>query len=211
MWGLRSARCSRGLTEHTVAEMTKLSPRVIAAIEEGRFDRLPGGIYARASIRTYARAVGLEDPALLEAILEAVPVVDVELQTIVNCRETPVDRGRSYRTAAAVDAAIVTGISAGEVLVCAALTGPGAWSALAVCIALLAIGVPTLLLYFGLLGATGVGTAGARLLDIDFVPRLNGPVDGTELLQRIRGYMRSEALALLTGKIACSTPIRTCQ
>jgi transcriptional regulator with XRE-family HTH domain len=194
---LRSARTARGLTRQAVAERTKLSPRLIAAIEDGRFDQLPAGFYARAYIRMYAHAVGLGDPSLIRPIVDAIPRVEVELENIVKCRETPVHRRGRNRPAVVVDAAVVAVLSAGGVLVCAALTGAGEWDLPEVSIAFLALAVPTLILYFGLLGATGVGTAGACLFRVEFVPGVNGPVDGTLLLRRTCEYFRSEAVALL--------------
>jgi len=193
---LRSARTSKGLTSQAIAELTKLSPRIIAAIEDGRFDHLPAGFYARAYVRMYADAVGL-DSNLIRPILDAIPRVDVDLETIARCRATPVHRRSHNRSAAAVDAAVVAALSVGGVLVCAALTGAGGWGLPAVSMAFLALAVPTLILYVGLLGATGVGTAGAYLFCVDFVPGVKGPVDGTLLMQRTCQYFRSEAVALL--------------
>ena len=200
-FGLRVARCSRGLTQHAIAEQTKLSPTIITAIENERFDQLPAGLYARAYLRTYIDAVGLQDSDLIQRILDVLPTVDVELETIVKCRETDADRRRRYRIAAAIDAGLVTGIAAAGVLVCATVTGAGEWDVREICIALLALWCPTLTLYLGLLGATGVGTAGARLLRVEFVPCVTGPLRGTELVRRIREYFQSETLALVAGKI----------
>jgi hypothetical protein len=200
-YGLRAARCSRGLTAHVIAERTKLSPIVISAIENERFDQLPAGIYARAYLRAYFDAIGLEDPNLIQKILDVLPAVDVELETIVKCRETDADRRRRYRIAAAIDAALVTGIAAAGVLVCATVTGAGEWDIREISIALLALWCPTLTLYLGLLGATGVGTAGARLLRVEFVPSATEPLNGTELVRRSRQYFHSETLALVAGRI----------
>src|SRR4051812_6623782 len=194
---LRSARIASGLTQQSVADLTRLPPRIIAAIEEGRFDRIRSAFYARAYVRMYAQAVGLDDPTLIQPIVDAIPRVDVELEAIVNCRETCVRRPRRDRTAVAVDAAVVALLSGGGVLCCMALTGTAAWDVQDVSIAFLVLAVPTLILYFGLLGATGVGTAGARLFNIDFVAGVEGPVDGAALLRRTCEYFRSEMLALV--------------
>lgn len=193
---LRSARIARGLTLQAVAEQTKLSPQRIAAIEGGRLDFLPSGFYARAYVRMCAKAIGLDEREI-RPVIDAIPVAEVALETIARCRETRVDRGGQNRPAVAVDAAIVAALSASGVLVCVMLTGPGAWDFLSVGIAFLVLALPTLVLYFGLLGATGVGTAGACLFRADFVPRVNGPLDGAELLRRTWGYLRSEAVALV--------------
>jgi transcriptional regulator with XRE-family HTH domain len=203
---LRATRIARGLSERDVAERTKLSPRVVTAIEEGRFDRLPGGIYARVWIRAYADAVGLADPTLIQELIGALPNSDPDLKTIAGVREkrdpNVAARRSSYRTAAMLDAAVVLGISTAGLLVCAFFTGARALSVLELAISFFAVATPILVLYFGLLGAPGVGTVGARLLEVEFVPRVNGPVDGAELVRRTREYFRSVALALLTGKIA---------
>ena len=67
-------------------------------------------------------------------------------------------------------------------------------------IASIALTVPTLVLYFALLGATGVGTVGARLLQVNFVTHVSGPIDGTELVWRVGEYLYSVARALFTGR-----------
>ncbi len=56
-----------------VAESTKLSVRVLLALEERRVDDLPPGIYRRAAVRAYAREVGLDAEATLLAYLREYP------------------------------------------------------------------------------------------------------------------------------------------
>ena len=55
---LRQAREGRGMTLHQVATATKISISVLEAIERGDFRRLPGGIFSRAFVRSYALEVG---------------------------------------------------------------------------------------------------------------------------------------------------------
>jgi transcriptional regulator with XRE-family HTH domain len=201
---LRAARIARGLSEKDVAERTKLSPRVVSAIEAGRFDSLPGGIYARVWIRAYADAVGLADPSLVQELIGALPKSEPDIKIIAATREKKDPRaagGGSYRPAAMLDAAVVLGIGTAGVLACAFFAGVRALTGLELAISFFAVTTPTLVLYFGLLGAPGVGTVGARLFEVEFLPRVNGPVDGAELFRRTGGYFRSVALALLTGKI----------
>ncbi len=57
---LRAAREARNLTIVDVANKLKLSEETIAALEEERFDDLPGPAYVRGYIRNYARLVDLE-------------------------------------------------------------------------------------------------------------------------------------------------------
>ena len=46
------------MTLHQVATATKISISVLEAIERGDFPRLPGGIFSRAFVRSYALEVG---------------------------------------------------------------------------------------------------------------------------------------------------------
>jgi len=183
-----------------LAGLTKLSPRTIAAIEDGRFGDLPRGVYARAYVRVYANAVGIGDSSMIQPIIDAIPSVDIDLRAIAKCRETAGDRRSRTRSAAMVDTAIVALLSACGVLFCVVLTGAAAWDLATVAVAFLTLAVPTLILYLGLLGATGVGTAGACLFRVDLLPGVNGPLDGTLLARRTFQYFRREAIALLGGR-----------
>ena len=55
---LREAREGRGLSLQQVAASTKISVSVLEALERGDFPRLPGGIFSRAFVRSYAVEVG---------------------------------------------------------------------------------------------------------------------------------------------------------
>jgi cytoskeletal protein RodZ len=55
---LKEARESRGLSLQQVAASTKISVSVLEALERGDFPRLPGGIFSRAFVRSYALEVG---------------------------------------------------------------------------------------------------------------------------------------------------------
>jgi cytoskeleton protein RodZ len=70
---LRLARESRGLSYRQIAEATKLSARVVEALETCRFSVLPAGIYRRAIIRAVAIEVGLDPEPLLAEFATAFP------------------------------------------------------------------------------------------------------------------------------------------
>jgi hypothetical protein len=57
---LRRERELRLISLDEVAERTKISRRYLEAIEEGRYDRLPGETFVRGFIRSYAQSVGLD-------------------------------------------------------------------------------------------------------------------------------------------------------
>lgn len=56
---LRRQRELRGVDLHDIAERSKISLRYLEAMEEDRFDILPGPIFAKGFLREYARHVGL--------------------------------------------------------------------------------------------------------------------------------------------------------
>ncbi|MDE3197872.1 MAG: helix-turn-helix domain-containing protein [Acidobacteriota bacterium] len=64
--GLRAWRVSRGIGLDAISQSTKLSVRLLEAIECGDFRKLPGGIYNTNYIRQYARAVGYDERRLLD-------------------------------------------------------------------------------------------------------------------------------------------------
>ncbi len=58
---LRREREMRGITLAEIAQATKISARMLSAIESGREDQLPGGIFNRSFVRQYARYLGLDE------------------------------------------------------------------------------------------------------------------------------------------------------
>jgi cytoskeleton protein RodZ len=57
---LARARESRGISLSDLSARTKLSVPVLRALERNDFDRLPGGIFIRGYLRSYAREVGCD-------------------------------------------------------------------------------------------------------------------------------------------------------
>lgn len=71
------AREARGLSVEDLARQLKLHPRQVAALEDGRFDALPGMPFVRGVIRSYGRVVEANVDALLANIghhAEAAPL-----------------------------------------------------------------------------------------------------------------------------------------
>src|SRR5437016_14586637 len=66
--GLKAAREARALSISEVAQQLKFAPRQIEALEQERFDLLPGGTFVRGMLRSYARLVVSEPAHLLEAM-----------------------------------------------------------------------------------------------------------------------------------------------
>lgn len=58
---LRREREMRGVTLAEIAESTKISTRNLKALEEEQFELLPGGVFNRGFVRSYARFLGLNE------------------------------------------------------------------------------------------------------------------------------------------------------
>jgi cytoskeleton protein RodZ len=58
---LRREREMRGVTLGEISESTKISKRWLQALEEEQFDVLPGGVFNRGFVRSYARFLGIDE------------------------------------------------------------------------------------------------------------------------------------------------------
>ncbi len=62
---LRQERESRGVSLDDIAASTKISVRLLQAIENEDFERLPGGIFNVNFVRQYARQLGLDEEKIV--------------------------------------------------------------------------------------------------------------------------------------------------
>ena len=69
--GLRSAREERGIALDDIAIATRVSLRNLSALENERFRELPGGIFNRGIVRSYARYIGLDEDETVTAFTDA--------------------------------------------------------------------------------------------------------------------------------------------
>jgi transcriptional regulator with XRE-family HTH domain len=68
---LKQARENRGISLRQIATSTKISVVALEALERGDFSRLPGGIFSRAFVRSYALEVGLNpDDVVAQFLVE---------------------------------------------------------------------------------------------------------------------------------------------
>jgi len=67
---LQRAREARGLALSEVAQQLKFAPRQLEALEQDRFDLLPGGTFARGMVRNYARLLKIDPEPLVRSIGE---------------------------------------------------------------------------------------------------------------------------------------------
>jgi len=68
---LRAARESRGLSLREISDQTRISRRYLEAIEAEEFKHLPGGIFNRSFVKSFARAVGVPEERALELYTRA--------------------------------------------------------------------------------------------------------------------------------------------
>jgi cytoskeleton protein RodZ len=69
---LKKERVERGISLDDISLNTKIGTRLLRALEEEKFDQLPGGIFNKGFVRAYARHVGLdEDQAVADYMTAA--------------------------------------------------------------------------------------------------------------------------------------------
>jgi cytoskeleton protein RodZ len=79
---LKLEREKRKITLEQISNSTKIGTRMLQALEEDRFNQLPGGIFNKGFVRAYARFVGLDEDQTVADYLEAsgdAPPVSTEI------------------------------------------------------------------------------------------------------------------------------------
>ena len=73
---LREERQKRGITIEELAARTKVSCELWESMERNDFSRWPSGVFARAFVRDYALAVGLDGDAVVNDFCRFFPIGD---------------------------------------------------------------------------------------------------------------------------------------
>jgi hypothetical protein len=68
---LRKQREQRGIELDAISNTTKISTRMLRALEDEHFDQLPGGVFNKGFVRAYARQVGLDEEETVADYLAA--------------------------------------------------------------------------------------------------------------------------------------------
>ena len=63
---LQTAREEKGFSLEELQQRTKIQKRYLVAIEEGDFSKMPGEFYARAFVKRYCEAVGLDSELIFD-------------------------------------------------------------------------------------------------------------------------------------------------
>ncbi|HHW38945.1 MAG TPA: helix-turn-helix domain-containing protein [Bacillales bacterium] len=78
---LEEARKQKNITLDELQTITKIQKRYLQAIEAGNYDILPGKFYARAFIKQYAEAVGIDPDKLFDEFASEVPKTETEVSS----------------------------------------------------------------------------------------------------------------------------------
>lgn len=70
---LKNAREEKGISLRDIAARTRISVMSLEALERGDLSRLPGGIFTRAFVRTYAAEVGLDPERMVQDFIAQLP------------------------------------------------------------------------------------------------------------------------------------------
>jgi cytoskeletal protein RodZ len=70
---LKAAREKRGVSLRHISIATKISVAALEGLERNDISRLPGGIFSRAFVRSYALEVGLDPDATIEKFVAQFP------------------------------------------------------------------------------------------------------------------------------------------
>jgi cytoskeletal protein RodZ len=76
----RKERERRDFTLDDVSNVTKISSRMLKAIEEEQFNQLPGGVFNKGFIRAYAKHLGLNDEEAVTEYLAALRQAQIDAQ-----------------------------------------------------------------------------------------------------------------------------------
>ncbi len=79
---LRTEREKKGLSHQQVAEMTRLRRHLIMALEKEEWDELPAPVFVKGFIKSYAKALGLDEKKVLE-LYEEPPSVEPEMPKLL--------------------------------------------------------------------------------------------------------------------------------
>jgi hypothetical protein len=214
---LRRARLAARLELSDLAERTRISPGMLRYMDEGAFDRLPAGIYARAWVRAVAEALSLNPADVLRelehALPQAAPLEVAALDVGQGARRSESDAaarrhgggvptterpaqlstGDRWRRAgiAALDGTLLTGVTLAVWIIIAAVAdvSPAGLGPAAVG-GLSAIAVTLAVLYFAVFAGIGGRTPGAAML--------GSPMEDDEGPLDLGGVGRRALVAALT-------------
>ncbi|HEX8637653.1 MAG TPA: helix-turn-helix domain-containing protein [Pyrinomonadaceae bacterium] len=116
---LRQAREERGVTITEVAEQTRISPHYIELIEMDDYRTLPGGIFNKGFIKSYAKYVGVDESEALQDYSRLITAQTGDASDDPKTYRPEVltdDRASSSRLPTVVFAIVILGLMTGGIL-----------------------------------------------------------------------------------------------
>jgi cytoskeletal protein RodZ len=89
---LRKQREQRGLELDAISNTTKISTRMLRALEDEHFDQLPGGVFNKGFVRAFARQIGLNEEEAVADYLAALRESQIQQQSILPDFRSPASR-----------------------------------------------------------------------------------------------------------------------
>ncbi len=89
---LKREREHREMSLAQISQSTKIATRFLRALEEDRFEELPGGIFNRGFVRAYARSLGIDEEQTVADYRSATEAVQPEINEPVPLPAEPVIR-----------------------------------------------------------------------------------------------------------------------
>jgi cytoskeleton protein RodZ len=93
----RKTRERKGISLDDVSHVTKIGTRMLQAIEEENFERLPGGVFNRGFIRAYAKHLGLNEEDAIASYLACVQKTEIAAHQALQPEPFPESRRKHRR------------------------------------------------------------------------------------------------------------------
>jgi transcriptional regulator with XRE-family HTH domain len=99
---LRAERERRGISIDTIASVTKVGGDLWDGLERNDFSRWPSGIFARAFVRDYARAIGLDSDEVVNEFCRLFPIGDRRASRLIQAQAELIGHDLAYAEAGAL-------------------------------------------------------------------------------------------------------------
>lgn len=99
---LRAERERRGISIDTIASVTKVGGDLWEGLERNDFSRWPSGIFARAFVRDYARAIGLDSDEVVNEFCRLFPLGDRRVSRLIQAQADLLGHNLAYAETGAV-------------------------------------------------------------------------------------------------------------
>jgi transcriptional regulator with XRE-family HTH domain len=93
---LRTERERRGISIETIASVTKVGGDLWDGLERNDFSRWPSGIFARAFVRDYARAIGLDADEVVDEFCRLFPIGDRRVSRLIQAQAQLLGHNLAY-------------------------------------------------------------------------------------------------------------------